>query len=254
MLTIELPVSGRRVDVREPSGAEDALLAEAYTFDALLALTLVDALVAPADGTVIDWRHLPLTDLDVLVLQIRRTVFGDWIRAAPACPECGERMDIDFAIPAYLDHHASVVPDEVRAGERDGWFELADVDLAFRAPTAGDLTEVAGAAELARRCLRPADPPPDARDRAERALASIAPDLADELDAVCPECDAQFTLPFDPLTFALHELGLQAGTVFGEVHLIAAAYHWHEPDILALPRRRRVLYADLIRDGSRTAA
>jgi hypothetical protein len=259
VLTAELPVSHWRVSVREPSGVEDMLLAEAWACDARLALALAAAVAEPADGMLIDWPALPITDLDVLVLHIRQALFGDDIRATPTCPAtgCAELMEIRLGIAAYVAHHESTIPEGVEASEPEGWFALPEQGIAFRAPTAGDFADVAAlpdaAGELARRCLRPADAPEAARRTAERALESIAPDLAGELDAVCPECGTPLTLPFDPLRFCLHELRQQAGSVVEDVHLLAGSYRWGEAEILALPRRRRMAYADLVRDDVRRA-
>ena len=47
---MRLPVSGIEVQVRQPGGTEDVLLAEAPAFDVALALALAGSVASPADG------------------------------------------------------------------------------------------------------------------------------------------------------------------------------------------------------------
>jgi len=182
LVRFRLPVSGRVVALRQPSGAEDLLLAEAARTpdgDAALALALAGRLARSVEGEPLDWGSLSVTDLDALVLRLRQTLIGDRIRADVACPApgCGQRIDIDFRIEDFLSHHA---PQAVRPmdrgwtpqpAEEPGWFCLAkasenpgtmaadssvpttasrsaaDPDggpVRFRLPTAADLLAVAG--------------------------------------------------------------------------------------------------------------
>lgn len=83
------------------------------------------------------------------------------------------------------------------------------------------------------------------RDIAEIAdhIDAICPDVADELTLTCPSCGAATQARLDPLTFAFP----RQRTVLREVHEIARTYHWREAEILALPAERRHAYAQMIR-------
>lgn len=84
----------------------------------------------------------------------------------------------------------------------------------------------------------------DAADlaRIEAALDEAAPEVADRLTAVCPECGAGTEARLDPLAFAFP----RPEALLGEVHLLARGYGWPEDAILALPSARRRGYARMI--------
>ncbi len=254
-----LPVLGRAVALRAPTGAEDLLLAEAPAGAPGLALALVSRLARPCEGPAIDWAGLAVPDLDALLLRLRQALAGDRIRTDVPCPApgCGRRFDLSFAVSDYLAHHRPGRPRHVTAAEEAGWYCLAGTAARFRLPTAGDQAEVAGRpdaeAELRRRCLRPAGLPRRLARRAEAAMEVLAPSLSSELSARCPECGADVEVAFDAQLFTLEELRQQSAFVYEEVSLLAQAHHWAEADILALPRPRRQRYAALARPERRRA-
>jgi hypothetical protein len=272
LVRFRLPVSGRMVALRPPSGAEDLLLAEAAGTprdDAILAMALAERLAIGVEREPLDWSGLTVTDLDATILRLRQALIGDRVRADVACPApgCGRRIDIDFRIEAYLAHHTPGTARPpgrgwtVEPADEPGWFDLARVSkdsgatdrLRFRLPTAADLVAVAGdpAAdrELARRCLRPPDAPPRLRRRAEAAMEAMAPSFSDDLRGICPECGGTVTLPFDARWFCLRELRDRAAFVYPDVDLLARRYHWSEAEILAMPQVRRAAYAELALQG-----
>ena len=83
--------------------------------------------------------------------------------------------------------------------------------------------------------------------RIETILDEVTPDIADRISATCPECAAVTEAAIDPLSFAFP----RAETLLREAHLIARAYGWREPSILALPSHRRRAYARLIASDMR---
>ena len=89
--------------------------------------------------------------------------------------------------------------------------------------------------------------------RALTALAAMAPALSEELSARCPACGSTVVVFFDARGFALRELRNQASFVYADAHLLARHYHWPEAEILALPRDRRVRYAEMLRHEVRGA-
>lgn len=76
----------------------------------------------------------------------------------------------------------------------------------------------------------------------DEALEAASPDIADEIVTACPSCGEQTSSRIDPLGFAFP----REGDILREIHLIATAYGWLPPDILALPARHRAWYAGTI--------
>ena len=67
------------------------------------------------------------------------------------------------------------------------------------------------------------------------------------MEAQCPECGHDFSVPFDPQEFFFGELRTSRDFLYREVHYLAYHYHWSEQEIMAMPRdkRRRRLPARL---------
>ncbi len=248
-----LPVSGIDVRLRRPTGVEDVFLREASFGGPALALALITRLASVAGGPDVDWELLPVTDVEALLLALRQMLFGDRITTDMPCPveECGARMDVTFNIGDYLEHHRPRLPRGVSPDAEEGWFRLRDAAVSFRLPRAAD--QIAArraarpAADLARRCVRPAGASGSERRRAENAMSALAPSLSQPLATRCPECGGGFDFYFDVPHFVLSELRAQAAYVYEDVHLIAATYHWPEAEILALPVSRRLQYAEMAR-------
>lgn len=252
-----LPVSQAEVSVRAPTGVEDLLLLEMPGASTEVALTLVTRLVDVLARGPDAWDALPVPDLEALLLLLRQTVLGDRIRAETVCitPTCGARIDVDFSINAYLAHHMPRTPRNVALDglghDSPDWYRLLGTQARFRLPVVADRLAVAHSAnpvrDLARRCIQPADLSATLRRRAVRAMAALAPSLSRELDGRCPECGTPLVFYLDVQEFTLRELRDQARLLWDDVHLIARTYHWPEGDILALPRARRMHYAERIR-------
>jgi len=266
-----LPVSGRAITVRQPTGIEDILLVESGQSVTARALCLAERLASAVDGAPLDWETLSVTDLDAFVLGLRRALIGDRIVAEIVCRAegCGHRIDLSFAISQYLDRHRpSTKPPRLRnwsvteIDEAPGWYGLAPgaddgttgtVAVSFRLPSAVDQIAVEGVADpaeaLASRCLRPADVPRAWRRAVEATMAKLAPILCNDLAGTCPECGAGVQVNFDPRRFCLRELLDRARFVYDDVDVLAQRYHWSERAILALPSARRASYAELARQS-----
>jgi len=98
--------------------------------------------------------------------------------------------------------------------------------------------------ELARRCIVGVSDAltDDDITLIETVLEELAPELATSVAATCPECGGENQLEIDPYLF----LGQVGNELFGEIHNLAAHYHWSESEILGLPRWRRKKYLGLI--------
>jgi hypothetical protein len=257
-MRFRLPVSGLEVEVRGPSGTEDVLLADATACDWPLALQLLASIAQPVGRDSFDWGELVVTDADALLLLMRRVLVAEIISGKVSCPnpECGEQVEVAFGAGDYVSHHEPVRARGVVELEEDGWFGFDDErsDVEFRLPRCRDLVELAAVAdparELVRRCVRPEAVSARVLRRVERAMESLAPLFAHDLDASCPECGCTLTVHFDPQCFCLVELRRRSLSVYADVHLIASAYHWSEAEILALPRQRRRAYAEIARSAA----
>lgn len=249
---MHLPVDGRVVRLRPLAGADELAVAEARGGVLETALVLLDRLVAPVDGGPDDWSQLSVTDFELLLLAVRRELFGDLVRSDFFCPEedCGERVEIEFSV---ADFAAAVAPGRPRGvsddPDRPGWRKVGG--LAVRPPAVSDqmIAQAGGGEEaLVRRCIDPPDAPARQRNRAVAALQALAPEVSRTLEGVCPGCRRPVHAVFHVPGFVVAEVRRAVSRMTDEVDLIAAAYHWSEPEILALPRARRQAYAARIRN------
>jgi hypothetical protein len=246
------------VILRPLTGVEELLLLEAPICDTALALALLDRLAQRAEEVeetdAFFSGGLCVTDVDALLLYLRSAIFGDAIRSDALCPResCGARFDMAFRISEYLAHHRPRTPRGLEMAEETGWFRLRDTPVSFRLPTGADQAAVAGRRdaerEMVRRCVRPAGAAARLVRRAETAMEVLAPRLSRELEGACLECGAKVTLYFDVQQFTLLELRDQSVHLYEDVHLLASSFHWPEEAILALPQRRRALYAERVRE------
>jgi hypothetical protein len=252
-----LPVSGYDVRLRLPSGAEDLLLLESQTTETEIAMDLLERLAQWPPDKAVACETLPVTDVEALLLELRRITCGETIRTDINCPAvgCGVRIDVDFEIREYLAHHCPRKPRDVEPDVEQGWFRLGGEQARFRLPTAADQIAASRSArperELVRRCVDPADLRGRALARVETAMASLAPALSEEIQGTCPSCRATVWMQFDVQGFVLSELRNQASFLFEDVDRLATRYHWSEKSILGLPSRRRMQYAEMAKQAIR---
>ena len=249
------PLSGIAVTLRQPTGADDLLLAECRGDHPGAVLRLVGRLAESAVD--IDWGALPIFDIDTIILHLRRAVLGDRVSSHVACAGCGGQVALSFGIAAYQAHHRPHAGPLTKRGwgalEPDdaGWGRVMmdgqGVQPRFRLPTLNDQIAVAGAADapraLARRCVEPYPLPAKLAARIETALAAYAPPLAGPLHGRCPDCGARIEARFEARRYCLQELGYRAQFVYDDVDVLAGRYHWSERAILAMPYARRTEYA-----------
>jgi hypothetical protein len=249
-----LPVSELGLTVGEPTGHNELFLVETALAPLPAMLELLGRLARTTAGDQLDWRALPLADVEAAALMIRRAWVGETIRTNAFCPRegCRERIDVSFRIEDYITHHRPKRARGVTAPSKDGWFNLAGTTARFRIPTVADVVAASSSEEpehlLSERCV---DAPEISRllaRRLDRALAALAPRLDDLLGGICPECGHEVTMRFDPLEYILSELRDEFAAIHAEIHALASAYGWTEETILALPRSRRRRYAAIVAD------
>ncbi len=79
-------------------------------------------------------------------------------------------------------------------------------------------------------------------------MQSLAPDVELTMEAECPECQRNFTIPFDLQEFFFGELSTSRELLRWEIHYLAYHYHWSEQDILAMSRDKRREYIEILAD------
>jgi len=254
MSTYRLPVSGFEATVLEPTGREDLLLQEAAGFEMRLVFSLFDRLIQLPQDAPRNWGEFTITDVETLLLLIRREGLGERIRAETECTAagCNARVDVSFDITEYLGSVKPRVPRGVAKIEGECGYRLLDGDVKFRLLNGADLAALerraASERALVQSCILPPSVPSSVRRRIERAMHVLAPRLSRVMSGQCPECNAQMIFHFDVMRFVLREIRDHAATIFEDVHLLAVYYKWPEENILALPRSRRLRYGEALRE------
>lgn len=251
---IRLPISGQHARWRTAHGFDDVALAE-LAGGLGAAVTFASGAVVDSGGASLDVASLPIGDLDVLIVERRRELLGDGFVAEGNCQSCSAAVDIHFSLAEYCAHRTPKRSRAARCTDDTSWWQLNRETVSFRLPTADDVLVASaladGRAELIRRCVRGEV---DSRTRRAllRAMETVGPTLHAEVAGRCPECATAVLLDVNARELCLTELRFLARGVHGDVHLLAATYHWTERAILALPSTRRCHYAALIRDGQLT--
>ncbi|POX40254.1 hypothetical protein C3486_14315 [Streptomyces sp. Ru73] len=195
---------------------------------------------------------------------LRRALFGERMQVTLACadPECGAAMEFELDAAELGAVRPRPPEDGLRVAE-GGW------SVTFRLPSVADLTEAAAAATdaadarrlLAARCVLTAVRDGRAATEAEygrlpetvlkrfaEAAEEADPGAEVTLNIACPECGAATPAELDIAAYLWTELDAWARDVLLDVHLLASAYGWTEPEILALSPLRRRYYLELCAD------
>jgi hypothetical protein len=257
MIQVELRTRTRAH--REPS--RKVYLRELTGYDELSngpAAELIDALLVKRPDAAAqsgEAAKLTLTETDVVLAAIYRSLYGDEVDCHVACPACGTSYALSFTIADLWD--AVTEPkalDENLLAQLDGPGEQGSYsldNLKFRLPTGADLAEIAGLdAESAARALRTRcvlrQDPNCSDEMLDRAMALAGPVLDWDLDGVCPDCGAEQPVPFRIDEFLFAALWRESALLTREVHELARAYRWSRKEILEMPRSERRQHAGLV--------
>jgi hypothetical protein len=199
--------------------------------------------------TLDDLAALPIGRRDARLMVLREWTFGPRIAGLASCPACGGRVEMsagvaDLLVPVEEPPPARL---EIRVGEHE---------LALRLPDSRDLAALAGSGDLPslrrrllRRCLLAGDSEslPDAvLAAAAEKLAEADPQADVRLSLACPACGHIWLAAFDIVAFFWREIDAWALRTLREIHTLALAYGWREPDVLALSPWRRRLYLQMV--------
>ena len=221
------------------------------------ALALLDA-ASPEPGTG-DWATVPVGARDAGLLALYEALFGGDLNTVTDCPRCGQTLESTFLAPDVGAAAASAPM--VRAPLH---FRLRPFALEYRLPTSQDLLAIVEAAEpstgstlqLLRRCVlaarrgeRPTaveDLPDEIIRQLGAAIAQQDPGAIIRIDLSCPACTHTWNVEFDIVSHILGELDDWAERTLAEVHILASAYGWREPEILDLSPSRRQSYIEMV--------
>lgn len=203
---------------------------------------------------------LSIGQRDACLLRLREQLFGPRLSGVVACAQCGERLELTFAVgDVEVDAAATAVP----AAPAGYSLTVADYTVGFRLPNSLDLLALATADNspdlpyaLLERCIvsvsqdgQPrtiAETPAGVLDAVVQRMAQIDAQADVQLALTCPACDHRWLATFDILSYLWGEIEAWARRTLQEVHLLASVYGWHEQDILALTPWRRQSYLNLI--------
>jgi hypothetical protein len=186
-----------------------------------------------------------LGERNAAILALRTAHFGRPLAAWIDCAHCGERMEFELD-PAQLPEPPNALPAPVHVGA-----------YRFLPPTSRHLaiaanTDDGEAATLAlmRACLDGDVPSDDTLsamiDAAGEALDAADPWADIALDLPCPACGQAMSASFDIAAYVWDELDTRARALLDDIHTLATAYGWTEPEILALSDTRRAAYLDRV--------
>ncbi|WP_313494340.1 hypothetical protein [Achromobacter animicus] len=195
-----------------------------------LAVAMPDVDVA---SRPVGWRNLAL-------LRLRQATFGPQLAACADCPACGAAMAFDLDVAALLET-VSAPPE--RASD-EPMFDAHGA--AWRLPSSRDQAKAAMAADsdtalaqLLRACRVGA--PPDASLPQGAALD----DIEARMEALDPAANIELSLRCADCAQAWDDISLCARGLLRDVHRLARAYGWTEPQVLALGPARRAAYLEL---------
>jgi hypothetical protein len=207
-------------------------------------------------------RQLTVGDREALMLHLRRLTLGERISCVLSCPACGDKMDLDLRVEELLQspysHASKTHSAEIHDGE-------AAYHVSFRVPNGEDQEAAAALAQdsiesavasILTRCVeelttanqRVQNFPSIVVKKLQQRMVELDPQAEIILDLTCPECAARFAVPFDAADHVCRELTSTGQDLYREIHALALHYHWSEDAVLALPRRRRQIYIDLLVD------
>lgn len=215
----------------------------------------------PGAGTDV-LLSVPVGEREADLFALRRSLFGERMQVRTECGSCGEAMEFDLDAGALGARPAA--GDRLLRVAEDDWV------VEFRLPTVADLAAAGAAVSSADarrrlvtdctvRALHGGEPVTAQRlaallpERVERLITEKAaeadPTAEVTLNVACPECGEATRAELDITSYLWTELDSWARDVLLDVHLLATAYGWSEPDILALSPTRRRYYLELCTDG-----
>ncbi|MEH0553609.1 hypothetical protein [Streptomyces sp. B21-101] len=187
---------------------------------------------------------------DAVLVDVLSRFTGGVVQACVRCTGCGEQLDVPLDLTAF---------------PRTPWrepgalleAEVSGLGVRFRLPSTGDLRllrgrdAVAGRLLLLARCVqaeagRGEDLDEETAAAVEAAMEEAAPGGAVTVHTGCPDCGVETAAALDIPALLWAEVQTQAVALLHQVHVLATAYGWTEPEVLALSPARRAAYLELV--------
>lgn len=236
------PLNGALELSLQEAAAEDGCTADKVT--AVLACALATLAGQAPDrllvaSLVVGDRQFLMRQLSILLDDSQR-----WLSAR--CTDCDAVFDLSY-------RPSSLPVKSAGQGFPESSVQINDGSYRLRLPTGADQSGLdqrksveAQQLQLLAGLLQPAldvsTLSPRDIEKLDLILEAMAPEVALQLLAPCPHCQAENTLNLDPY----QSLGCSPDALLGEIHRLASTYHWSQREILDLPRRRRHHYLQLI--------
>lgn len=190
-----------------------------------------------------DW---PLGQRNIALTEAQCAWFGSDLRGLTACPQCNEKLEFEMDGSALLKNGA-------KPGD-----PITVKGHVFRLPTTRDLAQVAlqtdarlAGLQLVENCRMSGGeaidwPDEDLSEIGER-MASADPMAEIRLNFVCARCNHHWDETLDIVAFLWVGVEARAKRLLLEIHTLALAYGWTEPQIFSLSDQRRRTYLDMVR-------
>jgi hypothetical protein len=218
------------------------------------ALILLDA--ACPEMSLDTLATIPIGQRDALLMTLREQIFGSNFIGVTRCPDCRERLELNFDVADIREKNALDSPAAftVQAG---------DYEVEFRLPNSLDLSAVEQSEDafsarrylldsciLSLRCKGRDCPSVQLPEYVEKELATCMaqadPQADVQMEVACPACGHAWQAIFDIVSFFWSEISSWRPVILREVHLLASAYGWRENDILNMSSARRQLYLEMV--------
>jgi len=193
---------------------------------------------------------------DAVLLKLREGLFGSTYAGLSECPQCKSSIEVDFDANEIKNFSAQ------SAGPFQ--FTFGDYEFKCRLPNSSDLFQMERLSQpeelrlaILDRCLLEkkckgvdvslSQLPNAAIEACNAEFSRRDPQAEILLSLSCPDCNHQWEVIFDIVSFAWQEISVWAGRLLRQIHTIAAGYGWPEHEILALSPLRRQAYLEILR-------
>lgn len=191
-----------------------------------------------------------------LVRIVHEAIGGDNIVLLLRCSACSEALELEVPCKWLLE--------EAEHGHRESEAEITlgvSRTVRVRRPTGADQRkwqarmyadeEEAADSIVHSLIVQTSDTQPELSDddiqHIAEQMAAFDPLPALQIATVCPACETEVTVPVDLEAHLLARLRECQHALLAQIHLLAAAYGWHEEEVLAIPAHRRKEYLRFVR-------
>jgi hypothetical protein len=202
---------------------------------------------------------LTIGQRNIALFALRERLFGPDLSSVVICPRCAQRSEFTAHVGELCPHKPPA--DLAALPAREFSLAVSGTQLRCRCLTSDDVARVpagnggiAANLTLAQRTILEARAhgAEIAAQSLPEPVLSAAGEAAVENDPVselmiavdCANCGHAWSAPFDPATYLWTEIANAAQRLLNDVHLLADAYGWREPDILSMSAARRKFYIE----------